>query len=92
MARATGTAKTEPAAKEDASKNTFAKEFLVQVDDSANVPSELIESNKVAVQLEAEQRGLRATGKATLKSKEVQDARNVLLTYTLPVKPADETK
>ena len=92
MAKATGTLKTEPSAKEDASKNTFAKEFLVQVDDSANVPSDLVESNKAAVKVEAEQRGLRATGEATLKSKEVKDARNVLLTYTLPVKPADETK
>lgn len=89
MARATGTNKTEPSAKEDASKDLFAKEFLVYLDDSSKVPDELIESNKLAVKLEAEQRGLRAKGEATLKSKEVKDERNVLLTYTLPVKPAD---
>lgn len=92
MARATGTNKTEPAAKDDASKNVFAKEFLVQVFDPSDIPAELIESNKVAVRVEAEQRGLRATGEAELKSREPQDARNVLLTYTLPVEPADEAK
>jgi hypothetical protein len=89
MARVTGTKKTEPSVRDEASEDLYAKEFLVQVDDSSNVPDELIESNKLAVKLEAEQRGLRATGEATLKSKEVKDARNVLLTYTLRVKSAE---
>ena len=92
MAKATGTMKTEPEAREDASANVYAKEFLVHVDDSAKVDPETIENNKPAVKLEAEQRGLRATGEATLKSKEVKDAHNVLLTYTIPVKPAEDTK
>lgn len=92
MARATGTNKTTPDARKSASEDVFAKEFVVQVDDSSNVPDELIESNKAATQLEAEQRGLRATGEVTLKSKEAKDERNVLLTYTLPVKSAEDTK
>lgn len=89
--KATGTKKTEPSARDKSSEDTFAKEFLVQLDDSKNVPDELIEDNKKAVVLEAEQRGLRADGEVELESKEVQDEHNVLLAYTLPVKPATET-
>jgi hypothetical protein len=92
MARATGTNKTTPSARKDADKDTFAKEFLVAVDDPSNVPEDVIESNKASVVLEAEQRGLRKAGEATLVSKEPKGERSVLLTYTLHVKPADETK
>ena len=92
MAKATGTNKTTPSAREDADKNTFAKEFLVSVDDPSNVPDDLIEVNKPSVIQEAEQRGLRKAGDVTLKSKEVKGDHSVLLTYTLHVKPADETK
>jgi hypothetical protein len=45
VAKATGTNKTTPQAREDADKNTFSKEFLVWVDDSSNVPDEIVEVN-----------------------------------------------
>lgn len=92
MAKATGTNKTTPSARENADTDTFAKEFLVWVDDSSKVSDEIIEVNKTAVVQEAEQRGLRKAGDAKLVGKEVQDEHNVLLKYTLNVKPADETK
>lgn len=92
MVKATGTLKTTPDARKNADKDTFAKDFLVYLDDSSKVPSELIESNKASVILEAEQRGLRLDGEVTLASQTVQDKHNVLLTYTMDVKPADADK
>lgn len=92
MAKATGNRKTTPSARENSDENTFAKEFLVWVDDSSKVSDETIEVNKASVIQEAEQRGLRKSGEPKLAGKEVQDAHNVLLKYTLSVKPADETK
>jgi hypothetical protein len=92
VAKATGTNKTTPQAREDADKNTFSKEFLVWVDDSSNVPDEIVEVNKPSVVQEAEQRGLRANGEPKLESKEPKGDHSVLLTYILAVKSADETK
>lgn len=90
MAKATGTSKTTPNVRDEAAENVFAKEFLVSVDDSSKVSDDLIKSNFESVKLEAEQRGLRLTGDVTLKSQEPQDAHNVLLTYTVSVKPATD--
>lgn len=92
VAKATGTNKTTPDARDKADKDTFAKEFLVWVDDSSKVSDETIEVNKASVVQEAEQRGLRQDGEVTLVSKEPKDEHNVLLSYTVDVKSADETK
>jgi hypothetical protein len=92
MARATGTSKTTPSARDKADKDTFAKEFLVWVDDATKVSAYTIDVNKASVIQEAEQRGLRQDGEVTLVSQEPQDEHNVLLSYTVDVKPADETK
>lgn len=92
MVKATGTNKTTPSARDKADKDTFAKEFLVWVDDATKVAKETIDVNKASVIQEAEQRGLRQDGEVTLVSQEPQDEHNVLLSYTLDVKPADETK
>jgi len=91
VAKATGTNKTTPQERENADSDTFAKEFLVYVDDSSKVAQELIDNNKASVVLEAEQRGLRTKGDVKLVSQEPQDERNVLLSYSVAVKPADET-
>jgi hypothetical protein len=92
MVKATGTNKTTPNERKDADKDTFAKEFLVYVDDSSKVADELHERNKVAVVQEAIQRGLRPTGKVRVESEDIRDERNVLISYSVDVKPADETK
>lgn len=88
MARkATGTAKTTPDIRDEASENVFAKDYLVYVDDSSKVSDELIERNKLDVETSALQRGLRPTGDVKLESKEVVDDRNVKLVYTVTVEP-----
>jgi hypothetical protein len=89
MVKATGINKTTPDARDKASKETFAKEFLVWVDDATKVPESIIEVNKASVVQEAEQRGLRQDGEVTLVSKEAKSEHNVLLSYTVDVKPAD---
>jgi len=99
MAKATGTEKTTPDARENADKDTFAKEFLVRVDsDPASVgkgkkvDAQTIEDNKTSVVQEAIQRGLRPDGDVTLVSEEPQDENNVLLSYTVDVKSATDTQ
>jgi hypothetical protein len=91
-ARATGTKKTTPEERENADKDTFAKEFLVFVDDSSKVADEVHERNKVAVATEAIQRGLRPTGEVRVESEDVQDEHNVLIAYSVDVKSAEDTK
>lgn len=92
MVKATGTLKTTPQERENADKDTFAKEFLVYVDDSSKVADELHERNKVAVVQEAIQRGLRPTGDVRVESTEIRDERNVLIAYSVDVKPASADK
>ena len=92
MVKATGTNKTTPQERENADKDTFAKEFLVFVDDSSKVADSIHENNKAAVEAEAIQRGLRPTGNVRIESEKIQDERNVLIAYSVDVKPADETK
>lgn len=90
--KSTGTAKTEPKVRDEASENVFAKEFIVTVDDAENVPEDVIEHNKAAVVQEAEQKGLRATGDVKLESSKALNSRNANLVYTVPVKSATEDK
>lgn len=92
VTKATGTKKTTPEERENADKDTFAKEFLVYVDDSSKVADEIHERNKAAVVTEAIQRGLRPTGDVRVESEDIKDERNVLIAYSVDVKPADETK
>lgn len=85
--------KTDDNLDEVADGDTFSKEYLVYVDDSAKFPDYHIDRNKKDVEASALQRGLKATGEAELESKEVVDKHNVRLVYTLPVElNTDETK
>lgn len=88
--KATGDRKTTPNIRDKADKDTFAKDFLISVDDNTNVPDELIEVNKPAVVLAAQQRGLRTTGDVRLESKEPRGNRDIFLVYTVDVIPATE--
>lgn len=77
--------KTEPHAQDDASGDTFAKEYIVWLDDSSNVPDELEDQQFIDVRATAIQRGLRPTADPVLADTEVIDAHNVKLTYTVAV-------
>lgn len=77
--------KSEPDAREAASGDEFSKQYLVRLDDTNKIPAELEEQQYIDVRATAIQRGLRPTGDPVLASSEVQDAHNVLLTYTVPV-------
>lgn len=92
MVKATGISKTTPDARDKADKETFAKDFLVWVDDSSKVSDYTIDVNKASVVQEAEQRGLRQDGEVTLVSQEPKGEHNVLLSYTVDVKPASVDK
>lgn len=86
-AKRTGDNKTTPDAREFSDENTFAKEFLLYVDDSSKVSDEAHEANKNDTVQSALQRGLRATGEAKLVNSDVRDEHNVLCSYALPVEP-----
>ena len=90
--KATGVSKTEPKARAAAKTETFAKEFLIRVDDASNVPQDVIDGNRNAVQLEAEQKGLRVKGEVRLESHTALDERNAKLVYSVDIEPATEAK
>lgn len=82
--------KSIPALKKDADNSTFAKDYLVHLPDSSDIPENVIENAKRDVVQTANQRGLTATGEAELASSKVLDAHNVELVYTVPVKRSTE--
>lgn len=77
--------KTNPEIQEKADEQTYAKDYIIYVDDAKNVPQDILDRQLVDVAQSALQCGLRATGEAKLESKKVLDENNVHLTYTLPV-------
>lgn len=86
-AKATGENKTIPSLRDEADKNTFAKDLTAFLDNPKKIPNEVHEANKVDVVQTALQRGLRATGDVEVTKTEVLDDHNVNITYTVEVEP-----
>lgn len=80
-------AKSSPNVKAEADNETFAKDYLVKLDNSKVIPQEIIDRQISDVKASALQRGLRPTGDVKLEEKKVVDDQNVLLVYTVPVVP-----
>jgi hypothetical protein len=77
--------RTVPNVRKDADANTFVKDYLAYVDDSKNVPQELVERQYADVRQTAMQRGMRPTGDVELIEQVVVNKHNVRLIYSVPV-------
>jgi len=80
-------AKSSPNVKAEADNETFAKDYLVKLDNSKTIPQEIVDRQIQDVKASALQRGLKPVGEVTLESKKAVDDQNVVLVYSVPVVP-----
>lgn len=87
VAERTGDDKSIPSLDEYTTEKTFAKDFLLTLDDANAVPEYMHAANKVDVIESALQRGLRATADVEISDVDVRDQNNVAIVYTVAVEP-----
>lgn len=78
--------KTTPDVRKHAGPGSFARDYLVRVDDSSGEPgTELVERQYADMRQTALNRGMRPVGDPKLTNVSRPDGRNYLLVYTLAV-------